>query len=149
VQAIFPVNDTTAESIRATFVLDVNLIRSFGRKRNGLTLGLCDKRQEFLVALALWKIRKLTASPFRFRSGCHLKATTLRKEVGQEIEIDLDIKEAICCAAFRSGTTVNDNSEPSVITDIFWPRDELYREGQAQSSDYSDDEEQDGEGEAQ
>ncbi|MDZ4829461.1 MAG: hypothetical protein SGJ09_04585, partial [Phycisphaerae bacterium] len=63
-QPIFAVDDATAESIRATFVLDVSLIRSFGRKRGNDTLGLSETQQEFLVALALWKIQKLLEPPF-------------------------------------------------------------------------------------
>jgi CRISPR-associated protein Csb1 len=89
-QPIFAVDDATAESIRATFVLDVSLIRSFGRtKKEGdkqTQLGLSEKQQEFLIALALWKIQRLLASPFRFRSGCHLRCTTLESCYEQEVE---------------------------------------------------------------
>jgi CRISPR-associated protein Csb1 len=120
VQAIFAVDDATAESIRATFVLDVSLIRSFGRKKGDSTLGLSDKQQEFLVALALWKIQKLLASPFRFRSGCHLRRTTL-KSYDREVEIDVNITQALKDAGL----------DKLPVTDVFWPREELYREGQA------------------
>ena len=131
-QPIFAVDDATAESIRATFVLDVSLIRSFGRKKKEgdkeTQLGLSDKQQEFLVALALWKIQKLLESPFRFRSGCHLRKTTL-KSGENEVEIDVAIKGAIEAAAFRSA---NEGAvQLPIITDVFWPRDELYREGQS------------------
>ena len=88
-------------------------------RRASNTLGLSEKQQEFLVALALWKIQKLLASPFRFRSGCHLRRTTL-KSYEQEVEIDVNIKQAIKAAGF--------DKQP--ITDVFWPREELYREGQ-------------------
>ena len=122
-QPIFAVDDATAASIRATFVLDVGLIRSFGRtKKEGekeVQLGLSNKQQEFLVALALWKIERLLASPFRFRSGCHLRCTTL-KSSDQGAEFEVDIKAAILAARF--------GEQP--ITDVFWPREELYREGQ-------------------
>jgi len=119
-QPIFAVDDATAESICATFVLDVSLIRSFGRKKGKETLGLSEKQQEFLVALALWKIQKLLASPFRFRSGCHLRRTAL-KSYDENVEIEVDIKAAITAADFPKHP----------ITDVFWPREELYREGQA------------------
>jgi len=123
-QPIFAVDDTTAESIRATFVIDVDLIRSFGRTKKvdgkDTQLGLSEKQQEFLVALALWKIERLLASPFRFRSGCHLRCTTL-KSYDQEVAIEVDIKAAITAASFGERR----------ITDVFWPREELYREGQA------------------
>ncbi len=133
-QPIFAVDDATAESIRATFVLDVSLIRSFGRKRGENTVGLSEKQQEFLVALALWKIERLLASPFRFRSGCYLRRTTL-KSYEQEIVLDADIAAAITAAGFGAQR----------VTDVFWPREELYREGQAEavkSADDSDDTDQ-------
>ena len=125
-QPIFAVDDATAESIQATFVLDVSLIRSFGRtkKREGEDeeprLGLSTEQQEFLVALALWKVQKLLASPFRFRSGCHLKKVAL-KSGDADAEINVNIKTAIEKANF--------NKLP--VTDVFWPREELYREGEA------------------
>lgn len=122
-QPIFAVDDVTAESIRATFVLDVGLIRSFGRKKDEKTLGLSEEQQEFLVALALWKIQRLLASPFRFRSGCHLRYTAL-VSYEQEVELDVDIGAAIKAAGF--------GQQP--ITDVFWPREELYRKGQTEAA---------------
>jgi CRISPR-associated protein Csb1 len=133
-QAIFAIDDATAESIRATFVLDVGLIRSFGRKKKAgkekeEQLGLSEKQQEFLVALALWKIQKLLKSPFRFRSGCHLRKTTLQDDKKEKIDIDVNIMEAITAAKFTNPP----------ITDVFWPREDLYREGPgADSSDQQD-----------
>jgi CRISPR-associated protein Csb1 len=131
-QPIFAVDDATAESIRATFVLDVSLIRSFGRTKNGTTVGLSDKQQEFLVALALWKIKKLLESPFRFRSGCHLRCANL-KSGDKDVEIEVDIKQAITEAAFRSEKNGDGTPKSPIITDVFWPREELYREAQADS----------------
>lgn len=122
-QPIFAVDDATAESIRATFVLDVSLIRSFGRRKGENTLGLSEKQQEFLVALALWKIERLLASPFRFRSGCHLRRTTLTS-YEQEAEIEVDITQAIKDAGLHQRS----------VTDVFWPREELYREGQSDAA---------------
>jgi CRISPR-associated protein Csb1 len=127
-QPIFAVDDATAREIRATFILDAALVRSFGRKNGGTVLGLNDKQKEFLVALALWKIRRLLEQPFRFRSGCHLQRVGL-KQGEDQVEIQVDIKEAIEAAGF---------DEPP-ITDVYWPRDELYREA----------EEEKGEGEGQ
>jgi CRISPR-associated protein Csb1 len=133
-QPIFAVDDATAESIRATFVIDVSLIRSFGRTKKvegkDTQLGLSDKQQEFLVALALWKIQRLLASPFRFRSGCHLRCTTL-ESYDHEVELDVDIGRAITAAGF--------GQQP--ITDVFWPREELYREGQAEAQSGGDEDE--------
>jgi CRISPR-associated protein Csb1 len=129
-QPIFAVDDATAESIRATFVLDVSLIRSFGRKKGEATLGLSDRQQEFLVALALWKIQRVLAAPFRFRSGCHLRRTRLAS-YEQDVELEVDIRTAITAAGF--------GAQP--ITDVFWPREELYREGQAKGAKRDEDEE--------
>ena len=122
-QPIFAVDEATAASIRATFVLDVSLIRSFGRRKGNDTLGLSETQQSFLVALALWKIQKLLESPFRFRSGCHLRRTAF-KSYEQDVELDVDIKAAISAAGFGE----------QCITDVFWPREELYREGPAEAA---------------
>ncbi len=123
-QPIFAVDDATAESIRATFVLDVALIRSFGRVKGTETLGLSETKQEFLVALALWKIQRLLASPFRFRSGCHLRCTSLQSDE-QDVRIEIDISQSIMDAGFGD----------SPVTDVFWPREKLYREGASDAGD--------------
>ena len=127
-QPIFAVDDAIAESIRATFVLDVSLIRSFGRLKGTDTLGLAEKQQEFLVALALWKVQKLLESPFRFRSGCHLRCTSLRSNE-QDIKIEVNISESIKAAEFGDAP----------VTDVFWPRDELYRGGVSTTDDGNND----------
>lgn len=116
-QPIFAVDDAAAREIRATFIIDLGLVRSFGRKEGEVSLGLADKQKEFLVALALWKIKKLLASPFRFRSGCHLECLSLRKD-DTDITVDVDMGPATEAAGFE---------EPRV-TDLYWPREELYRE---------------------
>jgi CRISPR-associated protein Csb1 len=123
-QPIFAVDDATASEIRATFVLDVALLRSFGRAdANGNVRGLSEKQKEFLVALALWKIDRLLREPFRYRSGCHLERISLRSGE-RDIVLAANIGESIKAAAFRS----QDDQAP-IVTDIYWPHDELYREG--------------------
>ncbi|MCX8073355.1 MAG: type I-U CRISPR-associated protein Cas7 [Candidatus Binatia bacterium] len=117
-QPIFAVDDATAREIRATFILDTALVRSFGRGNGDGWLGLRENQQEFLVALALWKIKRLLEKPFRFRSGCHLECVGLKSN-GEEAEIDVNIREAIEKAGFE---------EPRV-TDLYWPREALYRVG--------------------
>jgi len=119
-QPIFAVDDATAREIRATFILDTALVRSFGRTNGEVTLGLTQPQKEFLVALALWKIQRLREMPFRFRSGCHLKCARLTDDKGQEVTIDVNIQDAIKAAGFH---------KPEV-TDIFWPKEELYRAGE-------------------
>jgi len=120
-QPIFAVDDATAREIRATFVLDLAQLRSFGRKDGEKTLGLGEEQKEFLLALALWKIRTLLEAPFRFRSGCHLRCVSL-KSGEDEVDISVDMSPAVSRAAFRKG------SDESQVTDIYWPREELYRE---------------------
>lgn len=127
-QPIFAVDDATAREIRATFILDLSLVRSFGRPNGDQTLGLTDKQKEFLVALALWKIQRLVASPFRFRSGCHLERVSL-KEGEHDVAIDVDIEQAIADADI--------DTKPRV-TDVWWPPKELYREGQESDSNGGD-----------
>ena len=84
-QPIFAVDDETASEIRATFILDVALLRSFGRteKKDGSdgekVRGLSEKQKEFVAALALWKIDRLLKTPFRYRSGCHLELVSLKQ----------------------------------------------------------------------
>lgn len=117
-QPIFAVDDATAREIRATFILDLALVRSFGRLNGSNALGLSEKQKEFLVALALWKIQRLLVQPFRFRSGCHLECLSLRQG-DDEVRIEVDIRDAIRQARF----------EGPQVTDVFWAREELYREG--------------------
>lgn len=122
-QPIFAVDDAAAREIRATFVLDIALLRSFGRTENGSTRGLSEEHKEFLVALVLWKIKRLLESPFRYRSGCHLEMVSLKKggPEGQVAVIeDLKMSDFIGKAFGKTDTP---------ITDIYWPYDELYREG--------------------
>ena len=51
----------TAKRITAFFSLDLALLRSYR---------LGDEATEFLIAFALWKIRRLLASALRFRTAC-------------------------------------------------------------------------------
>jgi CRISPR-associated protein Csb1 len=118
-QPIFAVDDATAREIRGTFIFDVALVRSFGRQNGNAVLGLKDKQKEFVIALALWKIKRLVERPFRFRSGCHLECVSLKRD-SDEIEIEVNIKQAIKDAEFQ---------DPRV-TDVYWPRTELYRGAQ-------------------
>jgi CRISPR-associated protein Csb1 len=121
-QPIFAVDDAVAQKIRATFVLDASLVRSFGRKNGEKQLGLNDQQKQFLIALALWKIQRLLTTPFRFRSGCHLTLQKNGLKTGNDpVEIVVDVKDAIKNADFAT--------DPR-ITDVYWRREELYREGE-------------------
>ena len=120
-QPIFSVDKETAREIRATFVIDLSLIRSFGRGANGLN----DNQKQFLLELALWKIGRLLSGPYRFRSGCDLKLAALtRVENGAATELQAtalhrDIAAAITNAGF---------ADPR-ITQVYWPSGELFKAG--------------------
>ncbi len=150
-QPIFAVDDTTAGEVRATFILDVALLRSFGRtaKEDGSggekMRGLSEKQKEFVAALALWKINRLLKTPFRYRSGCHLELVSL-KHGERDAESNVNIKAAINSAEFRA-----EDDQTPIVTDIYWPHDELYREGSGDSdnsgsagADSNDSEDDDG-----
>ncbi|WP_242529185.1 type I-U CRISPR-associated protein Cas7 [Methylacidimicrobium sp. B4] len=128
-QPIFAVDDVTAREIRATFILDLALLRSFGRSETmGRLLGLSEKQKEFLAALALWKIDRLLKAPFRYRSGCHLELVGLKlghpnNDYSPHVKLEVDIKQAIQSAAFRE-----EGDKAPIITDVFWKRDDIYRE---------------------
>jgi CRISPR-associated protein Csb1 len=55
------------------------------------------------------------------------------------VEIDVNMQEAINEAGF----------DKLPVTDVFWPREELYREGQTGDSENTDDEEEEAKDEAE
>lgn len=70
-QPIFAVDEETAREIVATFVVDLALLRSYGRGDKGLN----EEQKRLLLDLAVWKIKRLLRSPFRFRTSCQLMCT--------------------------------------------------------------------------
>ena len=78
-QPIFAVDEETAREIRATFIIDLALLRSYGREvgEGREPLGLNRQQKEFLLAFALWKIQELLGTTFSYRSGCKLKLQKL------------------------------------------------------------------------
>ncbi len=125
-QPIFSVDEETASEIVATFVVDLALLRSFGRGDRGLS----DAQKKFLLALALWKIERLLRGPFRYRTNCDLELRALRMRGGEE-PVDppaIDITSAIK----RAGI----NGPP--VTQVYWPADELFRAGADDSDDEQD-----------
>ena len=114
-QPIFAKDEETASEIRATFTVDVSLIRSFGRGNDGLNMG----QKQFVLGFALWKIGKLLASPFRFRSECDLELTGLQID-GDKSDVAalaIDVQALIKEAGFQ---------EPRV-TRIYWNDSELFK----------------------
>ena len=116
-QPIFAVDEETASEIVATFVIDLALLRSFGRENYGLS----NAQKEFLLALALWKVERILRGPFRYRSNCDLELHELRIRGGEEpVELHpIDIKSAIGKAGFRN----------SPIAQVYWPAENLFRAG--------------------
>ena len=133
-QPIFSVDEETAREIVATFVIDLALLRSFGRG----DLGLNRAQKEFLLALALWKVERLLQGPFRYRSNCDLELDELHIR-GREDPIELhaiDIKSAIEKAGFGN----------SPVTQVYWRAEELFRAGSDDRvEDIDSDNEQDSE----
>ena len=116
-QPIFSVDEETAREIVATFVIDLALLRSFGRSECGLN----HEQKEFLLALAMWKIDRLLRGPFRYRTNCDLELHELRVRGDSEaVKLPaIDIQSAIAKAGF---------SDPRV-TRVYWPAKDLFRAG--------------------
>ena len=90
-QPIFAKDEETATEIRATFVLDLSLIRSFGRDTNGLNAD----QKTFLIAFALWKITELLRRHNVFRIQGEIRAR-LNCELRKEILLrDIDTAEPV------------------------------------------------------
>lgn len=126
-QPIFAVDEETAREIRATFILDLALLRSYGRDENGLN----DDQKKLLLGLALWKIKSLLAQPFRFRSQCHLRCTgvvlssdslaeeTSNQQVLPALLSNLSIADLIAACQFNGETS----------TKVYYPADVLFKVG--------------------
>lgn len=115
-QPIFAKDEETAFEIRATFVIDLSLIRSFGR---GEDKGLNAAQKQLLLGLALWKISKLLSSSFRFRSECDLELEAINVDGGKsEVSaLKIAINNLIMNAGFQ---------DPR-ITKVYWPENELFK----------------------
>jgi CRISPR-associated protein Csb1 len=134
-QSIFSVDKETAREIRATFVIDLSLIRSFGQGTNGLS----DNQKLFLLELALWKIGRLLTDPYRYRSGCDLKLAALaRVENGVTTELPVTfLQRDIAAAINNAGFT-----DPR-ITQVYWPSEELFKGGSDEEDKKKDGEDED------
>lgn len=136
-QPIFAVDEEVASEIRATFILDLALLRSYGRNDKGLN----DHQKKLLLGLALWKIKSLLAQPFRYRSQCYLKCAAV------EIFTEGDSQ----AASSASETQANENAQTTAstlppllrdlqmsalisacnfegVTKVYYPADKLFEE---------------------
>lgn len=129
-QPIFPKDEETAREIRATSIVDLGILRSYGRdakEGDQQTLGLTRKQKELLLALALWKVRQLLRRTFSYRSGCKLAMTEVKistdvadvKDLPTELP-KIDISAAINEAGFTAAPR---------ITTVYYPFDELFKPG--------------------
>jgi len=119
-QPIFAKDEETATEIRATFVIDLSLIRSFGRGDNGLNV----KQKTFLIAFALWKITELLRHPFSYRSGCDLEFKSLIINDDNKTPItalpDIKITDYMSEAVFPAAAADR-------ITKIYWKKEDLFK----------------------
>jgi CRISPR-associated protein Csb1 len=120
-QPIFSVDKETAREIRATFVIDLSLIRSFGNGNSGLS----NEQKKFLLELALWKIGRLLSGPYRFRSGCDLKLLELTcLQNGQPTKLDEKVLQRNIASVIQTA-----GFQDPRITNIYWPSEELFKAG--------------------
>ena len=117
-QPIFSKDEETAQQIEATFLIDVGLVRSYGHAKDGLSAA----QKALLLHLALWKIERMLATPFRFRSGCHLKCVsqTIATENTADVVTDGALKSDI--AAAIKGC----NFGKTPLTDVYYAPSELF-----------------------
>jgi CRISPR-associated protein Csb1 len=117
-QPIFPVDEEIAdEGIVATFVLDLGLVRSYGRGATGLP----DRAKQLLIDLALWKVEQLTSRAFRYRSRCHL-----RRDGAVDWQLDGVPQDALVWNIQESIAACSDLFGGSP-TKVQYPREELFR----------------------
>jgi len=119
-QPIFAVDEETANEIRGTFILDLALLRSYGREDKGLNM----VQKRLLLDLALWKVTRLITYPFRYRTQCHLMAydiemSTEKTAIGKSLP-DLDIVRSIHECKFDS----------TPMTKVYYSASKLFKVGE-------------------
>jgi CRISPR-associated protein Csb1 len=120
-QPIFSVDEETAGEIRATFIVDLALLRSYGRGE----LGLSDTQKRLLLDLAIWKIGRLLGQPFRYRTQCHLQSKSISLAAGEQRATTLpkvDIKGSIARCEFTAG-----------VTSVYYPASKLFKDAEAET----------------
>ena len=117
-QAIFAKDEETASEILATFVIDLSLIRSFGR---GEDKGLNAAQKQFLLGFSLWKINKLLSSSFRYRSECDLEL--------EKIKINGEDREISALKIAIGNLISNAGFQDPRITRVYWPENDLFQPG--------------------
>jgi CRISPR-associated protein Csb1 len=131
-QPIFPVDEETAQQIKATFIIDLAMLRSYGRdgRNQKPGSGLNRNQKEMLLALALWKVHQLLRRTFSYRSGCKLRMQSVTIRTDDQKDTDpllaaampaIDIQGVIGAAGFPGGG--------DRVTPVYYPFDELFRPG--------------------
>lgn len=118
-QPIFSKDEETAHRIEGTFLIDLGLLRSYGHAEHH---GLDTAKKRLLLELALWKVQRMLATPFRFRSGCHLRCiaqsctTEDKSQVIAIPDMGINIQAAIQACQFAG----------PVVTDVYYRASKLF-----------------------
>ncbi len=141
-QPIFAVDEETANSIRATFIIDLALLRSYGRGENGLN----ESQKKLLLDLSLWKIKQLLARPFRYRTQCLLDCESVVVDTEPKLLKDSAAEKAL--PSVLDGINIGDSIkacgfDSSKATYVYYPADRLYDTGKedVKAADTADDNE--------
>lgn len=118
-QPIFAVDEETAHEIRATFILDLALLRSYGRGDKGLN----DAQKRLLLELALWKIQRILGQPFRYRTQCHLSCS--RVEISTEKG---PVNDSLPTLNMEQ-RIIDCNFSRDSISKVYYPANELFKFG--------------------
>jgi CRISPR-associated protein Csb1 len=123
-QPIFAVDEETGE-IRSTFIIDLALLRSYGRKSNGLN----DAQKQLLFGLSFWKINRLLAKPFRFRSGCYLKCFQVSALADDEPMVSHSDGQSLLDAVDIQALITACNFGAESVTKVYYPANSLFKLG--------------------
>lgn len=145
-QPIFSVDEETAQEIRATFVIDLAMLRSYGRGE----LGLNAKQLRLLLDLGLWKIRQLLIRPFRYRTQCLLgcesvavstEMESLDKPLAKSQDRDAEFSPAL--PAVDIAQSIKDSGfSGKAVVNVHYPADKLFKAGKDDASDNTDGDEE-------
>jgi CRISPR-associated protein Csb1 len=131
-QPIFAVDEETAREIRATFIIDLAMLRSYGRGEGTDARGLNRQQKDLLLGFAIWKVVKLLGKTFSYRSGCKLRVQKVEVTTDEQKDGDglplaelpvVDVKAAIKTAKFPA--------DP--VTRVYYPYDALFKPGKEET----------------
>ena len=131
-QAIFSVDDVTAREIKASFLIDVAQLRSYGTtkrlpgSKTTDTLGLTDEDKKLVLAICFWKVGKLLQNAHRYRSNCDLKCDLIQitMDEGEPIEVQASELTALLTKSLIADCKFPENP----VTDVFLPFVEALKE---------------------